>query len=100
MHASDATSTTPTVLESDSEDDAGDLGGFSEQDMDLMIAEVANQAVPNTQGEPLFHDHADEQYQLGGQWLGPQISASDCRHSPSPIRGRWEFVDSGGGSPP
>ena len=100
VHASDATSTTPTVLESDSEDDAGDLGGFSEQDMDRMIAEVANQAVPNTQGEPLLHDHADEQYQLGGQWLGPQMSSSDNMRSRSPIRGHWAFIDSGGESPP
>jgi hypothetical protein len=97
--ASDATATTPTVLESDSEEDARDLGGFSEQDMDRMIAEVANQPVPDTQGEPL-HDHADEQYQLGGQWLGPQMSTSDCMRSRSPIRGQWGFIDSGRESPP
>jgi hypothetical protein len=100
--ASDATATTPTVLESDSEEEdaSRDLGGFSEQDMDRMIAEVANQPVPDTQHGPL-HDHADDQYQLGGQGLGPQMSTSDCMNSSSPIRGWWSYrEDSERESPP
>ena len=67
--------------------------------MDRMITEIANQPAPDTQGDP-FDDQACHQYRLGGQWLGPQMGASDCMRSRSPIRGQWVLIDSGRESPP
>jgi hypothetical protein len=99
---SDTLSETATVLQFGSEEDAEDLRLLSEQDMDQIISQIANQPVPDTQGD-IFDDQAEDQYQLGGQSCGPQMRSSDCMRSHSrsrsPVDGQWVFIDSARESP-
>jgi hypothetical protein len=102
VRTSDPPSETPTVLQFGSEEDREDLRLLSEDEMDQIINQIANQPVPDTQGDP-FDDQAENQYLLGGQSFGPQMRTSDCMRSHSrsrsPIHGQWVFIESGTESP-